>query len=301
MCRNEKIIEFLLDNRIRFGQYNYVFGREKILERRSSRFHNITVAQSGLLRMLRFDMLGIEGIIHLENPYIVLFNYMRLQLLCLLWKSDPEHILIIGHGAGILPRIFQYLSPNTLIDVVEIDSEVVDLARKYFDFKENNLIRVFIEDGRHFIERQSSNQYDVIIIDAFTVNGRIPYALRTLECLREYLRILKSTGLVLANLPYEQKSRYRETYARALFKHIYRGIRQNNYILIGLNEKAKVFYQDELQLRAGALQHSKPLPDMNWIEESKYLRYGNDDKWNISATIFTDKIHEDGLDLAERN
>ncbi len=37
-------------------------------------------------------------------------------------------------------------------------------------------------------------------------------------------------------------------------KYIYRGVTQQNYILIGLNEQAKVFfYQNELQLRAGAL------------------------------------------------
>jgi spermidine synthase len=43
------------------------------------------------------------------------------------------------------------------------------------DSKENNSTRVFIEDGRHFIERQPSNQYDMIVIDAFTVNGHIQW------------------------------------------------------------------------------------------------------------------------------
>lgn len=246
-------------------------------------------------------MLGAEGVIHLENPDLIIFDYMRLQLLCLLWNAEPEHILIIGLGAGILPRIFHYLSPNTVIDVVEIDSQVVDLAQKYFDFHPNKLIRVHAEDGRHFIERQPSSQYDVIIIDAFTVNGRIPHALHTLECLGEYLRILKSTGLVLANFLYEQESRVRQTYARALFNHIYRGIAKHNYILIGLNKQAKVFNQSSLQLRASGLQQSKPLPDMNWSEEVQHIHNGNDDKWNISATIFTDKIHEEFLNVSERN
>jgi spermidine synthase len=246
-------------------------------------------------------MLDIEGIIDLENPYIILFDYMRLQLLCLLWNPDPERILIIGLGAGILPKIFHYLLPNRLIDIVEIDSEVVNLARKYFDFNGNNLIRVHVEDGRRFVERQRSNQYDVIIINVFTVHSRIPHTLRTLECLGEYLRILKSTGLVLANFLYEQESRYRQTYSRALFKYIYRGITKDSYILIGLNKEAKIFNQISLQLRAIALQQSKPLSGMNWIDEIKYIRNGNDDKWNRSATIFTDKIYEDFSGLSERN
>jgi spermidine synthase len=251
--------------------------------------------------MLRFNKLGIEGVIHLENPYIILFDYMRLQLLSLLWNPYPERILIIGLGTGILPKIIHYLSPKTLIDIVEIDSVVVDLARKYFHFNENNLIRIEIEDGRYFIERQRSNQYDIIIIDVFTVNSRIPHALRTLECLGEYLRILKSTGLVVTNFLYEQESRYRQTYAHALFKYIYRGITKDNYILIGLNKQAKIFNQNLLELKARALQQTKPLSNMNWIEQIKYIHNGNDDKWNISATFFTDKIYEDFLGVSERN
>jgi spermidine synthase len=292
---------FYIDNKTNFGEYNYVFSRETILERRSSRFHNITVAQSGSLRMLRFDTLDIQGVIHLENPYIMLLDYMRLNLLCLLWYPEPERILIIGLGAGILPRIFQYLSQNIIIDVVEIDPVVVDLARKYFDFNGNNLIQLYVEDGRHFIERQQSNQYDAIVIDVFTVHTRIPHTLRTLESFGEYLRILKPTGLVLGNFLYEQESRYRQTYARVLFKQIYRGITKNNYLLIGLNKDAKIFNQTSLQLRARALQQSKPLPDMNWLEETNYIHNANDDRWNISATIFTDQISEDFLGLSERN
>jgi hypothetical protein len=40
---------------------------------------------------------------------------------------------------------------------------------------------------------------------------------------------------------------------------------------------------------------------MNWIEEIKSICNGNYDKWNTSATIFTNQIYEDVLDLAEKN
>ena len=275
-----------------FGKYSYAFGREIILDRRSSAFHNITVADSGFLRMLRFDRSNVQGVVHLKNPHIIVLDYMRLQLLYLLWKIEPERILIIGLGAGILPKIFHYLSAKTWIDTVEIDSEIIDLAQNYFDLRENSSIRIYKEDGRQFVERQPSNQYDAVIIDAFTVNGRIPHALRTLECVGEYLRILKSTGVVLANFHYEQESRYRQTYGRSLFKHIYRGVTKDNFILIGLNSQARIFGRNELRRQAVILQESKPLPEMNWIELTKYIHNGNDDKWNISANIFTDKIYE---------
>jgi spermidine synthase len=54
-------------------------------------------------------MLDVESIIHLEDPYIVLFDYMRLQLLCLLWKPDPERILIVDLGGGVFHKIFHQI------------------------------------------------------------------------------------------------------------------------------------------------------------------------------------------------
>lgn len=242
--------------------------------------------------MLRFDRFDFQGVIDLEKPNVVLFDYMRLQLLGFLWNAQPERILIVGLRAGILPKVFHYLSPNTFIDIVEIDSAIVDLTRKYFSFQENHFVKVYIEDGRHFLERQRSNQYDLIFIDAFTVNHRIPHTLRTLECLGEYLRLLKSTGLVLANLISEHQSRYRQSYARALFRHIYLGLAVDNYILIGLNKQARLFNRTLLQIEAKRLQEKVPLPEMNWLEEIKHLRDGNEERWNRSATIFTDKTHE---------
>lgn len=243
--------------------------------------------------MLRFDLLGIEGVIHLEKLHLILFDYMRLQLLCLLWNIEPKRVLIIGLGAGILPNMLHYLSPNSVIDVVELDGIVDELARKYFYFQTNEYIRVYIEDGRHFLERQRSNQYDVILIDVFTVNGRIPHALRTLECLGEYQRVLKPAGLVLANFLYEDESRYRATYARALFKHLYRGIAKENYILIGLNKEAKILDEISLQIRAKTLQQTRPLPEMDWMKEITYLRNGNDDQWNQTTKIYTDQFPEE--------
>ena len=243
--------------------------------------------------MLRFDALGAEGLIVVENPLVVLFGYMRLQLLCLLWNSKPDRVLVLGLGAGILPRILHYLSPTTLIDVVEIDAAVVDVARQYFYFNKNNLTRVYNEDGRDFIARQPSNHYDTILVDVFTVNGRIPHRLRTLECLGEYSRILKDDGVLAANFLRADESRYRQTYERAAFKHLYRGVAEDNFVLIGLNKQARILTRDELQVRAKELQHNSPLPDMDWVEESRSLQNSNDRQWDGSVRIFTDQVDED--------
>ena len=243
--------------------------------------------------MLRFDTLGAEGLMLVENPLIVLFGYMRLQLLCLLWSSKPDRVLVLGLGAGILPRILHYLSATTLIDVVEIDATVVDVARQYFYFNKNSHTRVYNEDGRDFIARQLSNHYDTVLVDVFTVNGRIPHRLRTLECLQEYLRILKDDGVLAANFLRADESRYRQTYERAAFKHLYRGAVEDNFVLIGLNKQARLWTRNELQVRARVLQQNSALPAMDWVEESRNLQSSIDSQWDSSVRIFTDQVDED--------
>ncbi|CAM4749718.1 unnamed protein product [Rotaria magnacalcarata] len=50
--------------------------------------------------MLRFDVSSIQGVVHIKNSYSILLDYIRLQLLCLLWKTEPERILIVGLGVA---------------------------------------------------------------------------------------------------------------------------------------------------------------------------------------------------------
>ncbi|CAF3092292.1 unnamed protein product [Rotaria socialis] len=99
-----------------------------------------------------------------------------------------------------------------------------------------------------------------------------------LECIKAYLRVLKSDGFVVSNFFSEDETQYRQTYARALFKHIYRDITKDNYIAIGLNQQAPALNRNELQFRFRALQQNKLLADMNWIQKVKHIHNTNDDK-----------------------
>ncbi|CAF2140050.1 unnamed protein product [Rotaria magnacalcarata] len=90
--------------------------------------------------MLRFDVSSIQGVVHIKNSYSILLDYIRLQLLCLLWKTEPERILIVGLG------------------VVEIDLEMMDEARQYFYFNENDYVRRVDEDIPVFNQRNDASE-----------------------------------------------------------------------------------------------------------------------------------------------
>ncbi|WOL12832.1 hypothetical protein Cni_G21600 [Canna indica] len=63
---------------------------------------------------------------------------------------------IIGLGAGLLPMFLHVCLPLLQIEVVELDPVVVDLARDYFSFAEDEQLKVHIGDGIQFIQDKNT-------------------------------------------------------------------------------------------------------------------------------------------------
>lgn len=88
------------------------------------------------------------------------------------------------------------------IDVVEIDPDVRDVAIKFFGFKEDRRLQVFIEDGRIFL-RRSNNKYDLIMMDAYTATKyglSVPFHLATKEFFELVKERLTDNGILAYNL-----------------------------------------------------------------------------------------------------
>jgi spermidine synthase len=89
--------------------------------------------------------------------------------------------------------------PAATIDVAEIDPEVVDVAKTFFGFVEDERMRAHVGDGRQFIEKAPAGDYDIIFLDAFGARD-VPRHLTTREFLRITRRALKSNGVVVGNV-----------------------------------------------------------------------------------------------------
>ncbi|KAL0548017.1 hypothetical protein IC582_012456 [Cucumis melo] len=59
--------------------------------------------------------------------------------------------VIIGLGAGLLPMFLRACMSFLHIEVVELDSMILNLARDYFDFTEDANLKVHIADGIQFV------------------------------------------------------------------------------------------------------------------------------------------------------
>lgn len=107
--------------------------------------------------------------------------------------------LMFGGAGYSFPKDFLRQYPDKIIDVVEIDPKVTELARKYFRLPENPRLSIFHEDGRVYLNR-TEKRYDVILGDAFGSRFSVPYQLTTEEAIQKKFDLLNDGGVAIENI-----------------------------------------------------------------------------------------------------
>lgn len=173
---------------------------ERLLVARRSAFQAIRLTEDAAgLRTLRFGEDGAsQSVVKVDDPRHLELPYARVLPACLAFAPHALRVLIVGLGGGSLPRFLHSYFPRMTIDVAEIDPEVVALAKEYCGFVEDARLRVFVDDGRDFIEA-SRDGYDAIILDSFDTDS-VPAHLTTLEFLTAVRKALDPEGIVVANV-----------------------------------------------------------------------------------------------------
>jgi spermidine synthase len=162
-----------------------------------SLYHHLRVLEDERARYLYFGCCAQGGVV-LADPLESAYDYVDYFFLGMALRPEAREILAIGLGPGIVPRHVLANYPQAHFDVVEIDPDVVRLARDSFFFADDPKIVVHVEDGRRFLDG-SSRRYDVIMVDAFTADG-IAFHLTTRELLTLVREHLKPEGLLVVNL-----------------------------------------------------------------------------------------------------
>ena len=175
----------------------------RIIHREPSLYQTVLVTERGATVCLQFEArtdVRNQSCIDRRRPRRMVLPYTRMLMGSLLLVPDPETILVIGLGGGVLPGAFAELLPNARIDVVEIDPVVVAVAERFFGFQETERVRVFVSDARVFTRRARGRErrYDLVVLDAFG-SEYIPEHLMTVEYFRETRDLLTQRGVVAAN------------------------------------------------------------------------------------------------------
>lgn len=168
---------------------------------RDSRYYRIIVRDYLDLnrRILYFSRTrGAQSSMIIDQPNALALSYLRTLMAGVSGHEDPQDVLVVGLGGGAIPKFLTEHYPDINVDVVEIDPDVITVARDYFSFRPSSTMRVFAVDGRLYL-REVPKQYDVIILDAYG-SDRIPFHLTTIEFFELVRERLKPDGIVALNL-----------------------------------------------------------------------------------------------------
>lgn len=147
-----------------------------------------------ILDDLRHSYVDLDDLGHLE------FDYTR-------WMGDaidalppgPLDAVYLGGGGYTLPRYVATRRPGSRARVLEVDGELVDLARQRLGLQTSAALRVRVGDARLTLRDEPTDSADVVVGDAF--GGRsLPWHLATAEFAREIRRVLRPGGLYTLNL-----------------------------------------------------------------------------------------------------
>jgi len=214
-------------------------------------------------------------------------------------RRAPRRIAILGNAAGTVARAYGHFFPRTAVDAVEIDGELTELGRRWFDLR-NPRMRSFAEDARPWLERAEGG-YEAIFVDAYR-QPYIPFYLATREFFRLARERLAPGGVAIVNVGHPERSEELERVLgrtmAAAFPHVLRDpIEPTNTLLVAgagplsatrlrgavpalpppLRAPArKSAARLEPRLPGGEVYSDDRAP-VEWLVDSSLLEYANED------------------------
>lgn len=175
---------------------------ETVLEEAHSPYNHIVVTERGTVRTMYFVVDGtyyIESRLDRGYAQSLDLDYTRTMMAAFLVQPDVRRFLMIGFGGGQITNYLFKRFEGIEIDAVDIDPEVIRLARKYFEVPDSPRYRTHAADGRLFVEKAGEQRWDVVLLDAFR-GVFVPLHLKTAEYYETLREHLTPQGVVAANL-----------------------------------------------------------------------------------------------------
>ncbi len=230
-----------------------------------------------------------QGGISITAPNKLLLEFTQMGFVSLAFlDKEPRDVLFVGLGAGAMPRYFSARYPDAVIDIAELDPDMLAVAKKYFYFKENDMMKVYVEDGRLFVKR-TKKKYDWIVLDAYQ-NDYIPFHLTTLEFLKEVKSRLKDDGVVVANIVASVRNKFFDsmvmTYKKAFPNLIvFKGKKSANFIFVAAKSRT-IKDKGSVEYRARKIQTARKF-DIDLEEFASRYEPSEEYEWK-GAEILTD-------------
>ena len=194
------------------------------VERVTTAYQTLEVWKSKLACEFR-----VEGAVHAwfhRDRFLTGLAWDLIAAGSLLGKQRPESILMLGLAGGTSFRAIRQLLPNCKLTAVDIDGEVVDLARRYMKLDDLD-IEVVIDDGYRWLA-DNRRQFDVVIDDIYLAGNADVYRPSSpveVDTLSRLKQAVAPGGILAVNLVIGEGHRALQSHTRKCLKQAYPMVR----------------------------------------------------------------------------
>ncbi|MBI4449636.1 fused MFS/spermidine synthase [Candidatus Uhrbacteria bacterium] len=165
-----------------------------------SRYQYLRIIDQDGDRLLVFNEgLGVQSVA-VDETNIPGGYFSVIAALPALIDHHPVRVLILGNAGGTIGNLMQRFFPDRTLEItgVELDPAVTAITAAHFP-PPPRPYPIVHADSRAFV-RQSNEQYDMVVVDAYTNQLTIPPHLATVEFFRLLRERLAPNGVVIANV-----------------------------------------------------------------------------------------------------
>lgn len=151
-------------------------------------------------RVLLLDNLR-HSYVDLSDPTYLEFRYTQLfaAVVDATIPAGPVEALHVGGGGFTFPRWLAATRARSESTVLELDPDVVAVARERLGLETGARLRVRTGDARLNIGDEADDSFDLVVGDAFG-GLSVPWHLTTVEMVAEIARVLRADGVYVLNV-----------------------------------------------------------------------------------------------------
>jgi len=236
----------------------------------------IEIVETEGVRALHFGTSPRQSSMCLKSPNELHSKYVRAMMAWLLFKEQPENVLMVGVGGGLLSKYLLYQFPECQIKAIEFRQAIVKIARRFFALPLDSRLKVKIGDGAHYIRQQgqqSSEQHDLIMIDAFDAEGMAD-TMQGINLFSACKELLTNDGLLVINLWGTSHELFKQLSLEmsAIFnsKVLFLPVRgRGNVIAIAFADGVDSYSMKSLRARAKQLEEQYQIEFIDFIKDLK--------------------------------
>ena len=240
-------------------------GRRRTGAKASRRKSRVGVSEADGVRYLHLGNDAVQSAMRIRRPFDLELSYTRAMAASLILHPAPTQACMIGLGGGSLAKFVHRNLAGASIRVLELDPEVVKVARSMFGLPpDDKRLTVELGDGAAYVNRMRGTPLaDIFFVDGFDSLAQVQ-SLATRPFYDNVMGCLKPGGIMVVNLLYDDPGLDR--YVQRIEQACRGGTLcleaedEPNLIMFGFRDPTHSLRWDDLRERARRLERASGLP-----------------------------------------